>query len=156
MAPIPAPAIPGQAVPTSVAVGPDGAYYVGELKGFPAPTDQSNIWRIEPGATGLECGVDPQCTEVFDGGFTSIVDLDFGPDGTLYVSELDEASWAAVEIFDNPIGGTANACDLATLTCQEIATDVPQHTALTVDKKGTVYATVNGLTPGAAQVITIP
>jgi hypothetical protein len=154
--PIPAPAIPGQAVPTSVAVGPDGAYYVGELKGFPAPTDQSNIWRIEPGATGLECGVDPQCTKVFDGGFTSIVDLDFGPDGTLYVSELDEASWAAVEIFNNPVGGTANACDLATLNCQEIATDVPQHTALTVDKKGTVYATVNGLTPGAGQVITIP
>ena len=153
---IPAPAIPGQAVPTSVAVGPDGAYYVGELKGFPAPTDQSNIWRIEPGATGLACGVDPQCTKVFDGGFTSIVDLDFGPDGTLYVSELDEASWAAVEIFNNPVGGTANACDLTTLTCQEIATDVPQHTSLTVDKKGTVYATVNGLTPGAAQVITIP
>ena len=154
--PIPAPAIPGQAVPTSVAVGPDGAYYVGELKGFPAPADQSNIWRIEPGATGLECGVDPQCTKVFDGGFTSIVDLDFGPDGTLYVSELDEASWAAVEIFNNPVGGTANACDLATLTCQEIATDVPQHTALTVDTKGTVYATVNGLTPGAGQVTTIP
>ena len=43
-----------------------------------------------------------------------------------------------------------------TLTCQEIATDVPEHTALTVDKKGTVYATVNGLTPGAGQVITIP
>ena len=154
--PIPAPAIPGQAVPTSVAVGPDGAYYVGELKGFPAPTDESNIWRIEPGATGLECGVDPQCAKVFDGGFTSIVDLDFGPDGTLYVSELDEASWAAVEIFDNPVGGTANACDLTTLTCQEIATGVTEHTALTVDKKGTVYATVNGLTPGAGQVITIP
>jgi hypothetical protein len=153
---IPAPAIPGQAVPTSVAVGPDGAYYVGELKGFPAPTDESNIWRIEPGATGLECGVDPQCTKVFDGGFTSIVDLDFGPDGTLYVSELDEASWAAVEIFGNPVGGTANACDLTTLTCQEIATGVTEHTALTVDKKGTVYATVNGLTPGAGQVITLP
>ncbi len=153
---IPAPAIPGQAVPTSVAVGPDGAYYVGELKGFPAPTDQSNIWRIEPGATGVECGVDPQCTKVFDGGFTSIVDLDFGPDGTLYVSELDEASWAAVEIFGNPLGGTANACDLTTLTCQEIATGVTEHTAVTVDKKGTVYATVDGLTPGAGQVIAIP
>jgi hypothetical protein len=25
-------------------------------------------------------------------GLTSIVDLDFGPDGTLYVVELDEAS----------------------------------------------------------------
>ena len=92
--------------------GRTGPTTSGSSKGFPAPTDQSNIWRIEPGATGLECGVDPQCTKVFDGGFTSIVDLDFGPDGTLYVSELDEASWAAVEIFNNPVGGTANACDL--------------------------------------------
>jgi hypothetical protein len=30
-------------------------------------------------------------------GFTSIVDLTFGPDGTLYDVELDEASWAALE-----------------------------------------------------------
>src|SRR4029434_8856050 len=31
------PAIPAQPVTASVAIGPDGAYYVGELKGFPAP-----------------------------------------------------------------------------------------------------------------------
>ena len=40
--------IPAQPVATSVAVGPDGAYYVGELKGFPAPKSESRIWRIEP------------------------------------------------------------------------------------------------------------
>ena len=30
-----------QSVPTSVVVGPDGAYYVGELTGFPAPVGQA-------------------------------------------------------------------------------------------------------------------
>ena len=35
--------IPAQPVTTSVAIGPDGAYYVGELKGFPAPTGMSRI-----------------------------------------------------------------------------------------------------------------
>jgi hypothetical protein len=153
---IPAPAIPGQAVPTSVVVAPDGAYYVGELKGFPAPTGQSNIWRIAPGATGVACGSDPRCTKVFDGGFTSIVDLDLGPDGTLYVSELDEASWAAVEIFGTPAGGTANACDLATLACVEVASGVPLHTAIAVDKRGNVYATVDALVPDGAQVVALP
>lgn len=152
---IPFPFIPGQAVPTSVAVGPDGAYYVGELKGFPAPTGQSNIWRVEPGARGVACGTDPGCTKAFDGGFTSIIDLDVGPDGTLYVSELDEASWAAVEIFGAPTGGTANACDLATTACAELASGVPVHTAITVDKKGTVHATRDGLTPGGGQVVAI-
>src|SRR5436309_4364555 len=38
-----------QSVPTSVAIGLDGAYYVGELTGFPFPTGISRVWRIEPG-----------------------------------------------------------------------------------------------------------
>ncbi len=42
------PAMPAQSVPTSVAVGPDGYYYVGELKGFPGPTGESSIWRVAP------------------------------------------------------------------------------------------------------------
>ena len=35
--------IPAQAVAASVAIGPDGAYYVGELKGFPGPTGASRV-----------------------------------------------------------------------------------------------------------------
>ena len=48
--------IPVQPVATSVAIGPDGAYYVGELKGFPAPTGESRVWRIEPGSRNVRCG----------------------------------------------------------------------------------------------------
>lgn len=145
-------ALPGQSVPTSVVVGPDGAAYVGELKGFPAPTGQSGVWRIEPGATGVECGVDPRCTKVLDG-FTSIVDLTFGPDGRLYVSELDERSWASVEIFGQVTGGTLNACDLASSACEEIATGVPVHTSVTFGKDGTPWVARNALTPGGAEVV---
>ena len=42
------PFMEAQAVPTSVAVGPDGYYYVGELTGFPGPTGASSIWRVAP------------------------------------------------------------------------------------------------------------
>ncbi len=151
-----APAIPGQSVPTSVVVGPNGDYWVGELKGFPAPTGQSGIWRIEAGATDVECGVDPECTKVFDG-FTSIVDLTLSTDGRLYVSELDELSWAAVEIFpDKAVGGTLNACDLATLSCVEVATGVPVHTSVAFERDGTTWVTRNALTPGGAEVISLP
>lgn len=52
------PMMPAEAVPTSVAVGPDGAYYVGELTGFPGPTGMSRIWRIEPGTRHVVCGAD--------------------------------------------------------------------------------------------------
>lgn len=150
---IPPPFIPGQSVPTSVVVGPGGDYWVGELTGFPAPTDQAGIWRIEGGATDVQCGVDPECTRVFDGGFTSIVDLTLGPDGRMYVSELDERSWAAVEIFGLVTGGTVNACDVATLSCDEVATGVPVHTSTTFDRAGNLWGTRNALTEGGAEVV---
>ena len=42
--------IDAQPVATSIAVGPDGAFFVGELQGFPAPTGASRVWRIEADA----------------------------------------------------------------------------------------------------------
>jgi hypothetical protein len=93
--------------------------------------------------------------KVFDGGFTSIIDLAFGPDGRLYVAELDEGSWAAVEIFGAVTGGTINACDLSTSTCEEVATGIQVLTAITFGKDGTLWATRNALTPGAAEVVAI-
>ena len=71
--------IPMDAVPTSVAVGPDGDYYVGQLTGFPFPVGAANVYRVPP---------DGGAPEVFASGFTHIVDLAFGPDGSLYVLEI--------------------------------------------------------------------
>jgi hypothetical protein len=63
------------AVPTAVAQGPDGAYYVGELTGGPFAVGAARVYRILPGS-------DPQ---IFVEGFTAIIDLTFGPDDNLYV-----------------------------------------------------------------------
>ena len=71
---------------------------------------------------------------MFDGGFTSIIDLAFGPDGLLYVTELDEGSWAAIEIFGTPKGGTINACSVQWGFCYEVADDIPQPTAIAFDR----------------------
>ncbi len=150
------PEIPAQAVPTGVAIGPDGYFYVGELKGFPAPVGESRVWRVSPAADEAECGVSPDCALVFDGGFTSIIDVAFGPDGQLYIVELDEASWFAVEVLGIVTGGTINACDLGTLTCSEVATGLPIVTAITFGKRGALWATQNALVPGAATVVEIP
>lgn len=151
------PEMPAQAVPTSIAVGPDGHYYVGELKGFPAPAGASNIWRVAPGASWAECGSSPDCVKVFEGGFTSIIDLAFDENGTLHVVELDERSWFAVE-FLGPgalAGGTINACDLDTGTCNEVDGGIPILTAITFGKDGSLWATKNALIPGLAEVIEI-
>jgi hypothetical protein len=87
---------PSEAVATSVAVGADGFYYVGELRGVPANPGTSQIWRIAPDSVNALCDpVAPNsgpCRRYADG-FTSIVDLESGPDDSLYVVELAKSSW---------------------------------------------------------------
>lgn len=75
--------IPFQPVPTSVDVGPDGFLYVGQLTGFPFPVGGANVWRIPPN------GGTP---EVFRSGFTTIIDIEFAPDGSLYVLQISTDS----------------------------------------------------------------
>jgi hypothetical protein len=149
--------IPGQGVATSVAIGPDGAYYVTELKGFPAPRDESRIWRIEPDARHVHCdaeAVDSPCTVVADG-FTSIVDITFDADGTAYVVELDEASWFAVEVVTDAMeGGTVNTCDSTTWTCTEAATDLTQPMAVAINESGP-FVVVSALIPGETAVVPV-
>jgi hypothetical protein len=151
--------LPAQPVPTSVAIGPDGWFYVGELKGFPAPLNESRVWRVAPWADWVYCNADgstPDCQVVFDGGFTSIIDLAFGPDDLLYVTELDEASWFSIEGVGNITGGTINACDVDTLDCVEVATDVPAITSISFGKDGRLWAIENGIGPVLPSVVEIP
>ena len=56
-----------QAVPSSVAVGPDGALYVGELTGAPFAPGSARVWRVVPGRKST----------VFASGLTTISDLAF-------------------------------------------------------------------------------
>jgi hypothetical protein len=56
-----------QSVPSSVAVGPDGALYVGELTGWPFPRGSARVWRVVPG----------KGKTIHASGFTNIVDLEF-------------------------------------------------------------------------------
>ena len=75
--------IPMQAVPTGVVKGPDGAYYVSQLTGFPFPVGGARVFRVNP-STGAYT--------TYATGFTSAIDLAFGRDGTLYVLEIDSDS----------------------------------------------------------------
>jgi hypothetical protein len=100
----PAPFIPAEPVPTTVTAGPDGAWYVGELKGFPFTPGASRIWRIAPWARNVTC--DPTATSgactLFADGFTSVTGMAFGPDRSLYV----------VEIVKNGVLGLFNGTDV--------------------------------------------
>jgi hypothetical protein len=64
-------------VPTSITVGPDGAFYVGELTGFPYPKGEARIYRVTSGNE----------SQVYIEGFTNIIDVAFDTKGNLYVLE---------------------------------------------------------------------
>ena len=81
--PTPGTMVSVQAVPTSVALGPDGYYYVGQLTGAPFTVGAANVYRVHP-AGGMP--------EVAYSNFTNIIDLTFGPDGSLYVLEIARAA----------------------------------------------------------------
>jgi hypothetical protein len=70
--------IPMHPVPTTVTRGPDGAYYIGQLTGFPFPTGAAKVWRVVPG----------KVPTVYASGFTNIIDIAFDKRGRLVVLEM--------------------------------------------------------------------
>ena len=72
-----------EAVPTSIAEGPDGSLYVGELTGFPFPVGGARVYRV-PANGGTPV--------VVAEGFTNIIDIAIGADGAAYVLEHDANS----------------------------------------------------------------
>jgi len=84
----PEPNVPPQAVPTSVVRGPDGAYYVSELTGFPFCEGGAVIWKVKNGKAS-----------VYASGLTNVTDLAFGHGGMLYAVEIAQHG-----LLKGPIG----------------------------------------------------
>jgi hypothetical protein len=77
-----------QSVPTGATIGPDGAYYFGELTGFPYPEGEARVFRVGEDGT-------PQ---VYAEGFTQIADIVFDEEGNLLVLQFaDLAQWKESE-----------------------------------------------------------
>ncbi len=143
--------IPVQAVPTSVTVGPDGALYVGQLTGGPFPVGGANVYRIEAGGE----------PEVYATGFTNIMGLGFGPDGTLYVAEMVHEGlmtvFAGGEDGPPPIGAVmAVGPDGGEPTMVATGEQFMALGGLDVDADGAIYvSTGTVMGPGAGTVVKI-
>jgi hypothetical protein len=114
-------------VPTSVVVGPDGAYYIGHLNGLAILPGSSNIWRLEPGGTPT-----PYCT-----GFTWIIGLAFDATGNVYV----------LQFSDGPVTTSGGSLLRVAPDCSRtiVATGLKNPTGVAVDDEGSVYVSlING------------
>ncbi len=133
------------AVPNSVAIGPDGDYYVGQLTGFPFPAGGANVYRVPAG------GGEP---EVFASGFTNIIDVAFGPDGSLYVLELFRGGLPNV----NPEDPSTLKGRLVRVAPDGSQTEVAGSGliapgSVVLDDDGALYLSIYSVLPGAGQVI---
>jgi len=114
-------------VPTSVVVGPDGAYYIGHLNGLTILPGSSNIWRLEPGGMPT-----PYCT-----GFTWIIGLAFDPSGNVYV----------LQYSDGPVTNSGGSLLRVAPDCSRrtVATGLKAPTGVAVGDDGNVYVSlING------------
>lgn len=147
--------IPAEAVPTTVAIGPDGYWYVGELKGFPFTPGTSRIWRISPRARNVTC--DPTATSgpctLFMDGFTSITGMAFGRDGSMYVVEMVKSG-----VFDF-FSGTSTVGALWKVKHGHKTELVPGRLTLPGDvavaRDGAIYVTNKSVSVGGGQVLKI-
>ena len=132
--------VPMEPVPTGLAVGPDGAYYVGELTGFPFVPGAARVFRIAPGSAPA----------VFASGFTNITDLAFGADGSLYVLEFDSNGLL------NP-GNAGALWRVAPDGSRSLvfSDGLVQPTGLAIGADGSFYVSNLGNTPGQGEVLRI-
>src|SRR5215207_2573952 len=137
------PEIPMQAVPTTVVKGPDGAYYVGQLTGFPFPPGGANVFRVVPGHE----------PEIFADGFTNIIDIAFDKRGRLYVLEIATNGLLSAGENELPVGRLVRVNkDGSRTTLASEGLNAPGGFVL---RHGAAYITNNSILSDAGQVVKV-
>jgi hypothetical protein len=141
----PGQSIPMDTVPTNVSLGPDGHYYVGQLTGFPFPVGGANVYRVAP------AGGTPQ---VHASGFTAIIDIAFGPDGSLYVLEIAKNGLLAAFEMNDWTGALVRIAPDGART-ELAAGQLTAPGGVAVGSDGAIYVTVNSIFSGSGAVVKI-
>ena len=137
------PELETQAVPTSVVKGPDGAYYVGQLTGFPFPPGGASVFRVVPGHE----------PEVFADDFTNIIDIAFDKRGRLYVLEIATNGLLSAGENELPVGRLVRVNkDGSRTTLASEGLNAPGGFVL---GHGAAYITNNSILSDAGQVVKV-
>ena len=123
--------VKAQAVPTSVAVGPDGALYVGLLRGAPSDPGTAYIYRVVPGHQPV----------IWAHGLTTVTDIAFDRQGRLWAVEFNKDGLLAPPTAPGALVRISN--NGRTVTTLPVS-DLYQPTGIAVSANGTVYVSNYG------------
>ncbi|HEV2780543.1 MAG TPA: ScyD/ScyE family protein [Actinophytocola sp.] len=133
----PAGQIRQQSVPTGVAIGPDGAFYVGEMTGFPFTLGTARIWRITR---------DGQMSVVATG-LTTVIDIAFDRRGRLYALQYKKGGFFSPDLT----GSLVRVGRDGTLTTV-LDTGLVSPTGLAFGRDGAAYIAHRGVPNAQAGV----
>jgi hypothetical protein len=133
--------IPVQPVPTGVVRGGRNVAIVGQLTGFPFPPGQARVFRVRGAGT----------PSPLVSGFTTIVDVARGRDGSLYVLQISTNGLAGPpgpgRLFRIASGGKR----------QELAAGrLQQPTGVAVARNGDVYVANQGTSATKGEILRVP
>lgn len=125
---------PFESVPTAAAQGPDGAWYVSELTGFPFPAGRASIYRV---------GTHGQRT-VYATGLTNVTDLAWHGRSLYAVQMADEGLLT---------GSTGSVVRVSTHGAHRtVADDLPTPYGIAI-RHDKAYVTTGSTSPGDGQVV---
>jgi len=113
-----------------VTFGRDGAVYAGQLTGAPFPAGAASVFRVSPDGTLTPVAA----------GFTSIIDIAFGPDGALYVLQIFPGNLIRVAIDESR---------------SVVYSGLSFPGGFAFDPNGSIYVTNLAILPGSGQVLRI-
>jgi hypothetical protein len=123
--------VKAQAVPTSVAIGPDGALYVGLLRGVPSDPGTSYIYRVVPGHKPV----------IWARGLTSVTAIAFDRQGRLLATEFNTGGLLSPPTVPGALVRISN--NGQTVTTLPVP-GLYQPTGIAVSANGTVYVSNYG------------
>jgi hypothetical protein len=137
----------GHIVPASIALGPDGAFYVGNLTPTPYPDGTAVILRITPDGK----------LDVFARGLTTVLGLAFDGQGRLYALESSTGNTQQPPFM---VPGSGRVVRLgANGALETIASGLTFPTAILFGSDGALYASNVGFgmgpTPGKGEIVKI-
>jgi hypothetical protein len=132
----------GHIVPTAL-VDSDGGLLVSNLGTFPIAPNSSPLMTLRPGCGGYadgNCG--PGTLHVNSSwlpGLTTVVGMDWGPDGLLYVLELSQPQTATEQAPYFPTPGDGKVVRVRNGVAEDVITGLSVPTGMTFGPDGALY-----------------